>query len=85
MPGQDTTVASDPDLPFREIEVEKEENGLASDESLDVVRHEFLSDIDHLMSICRVVGAVPCSIGYFQSPLLPRLARTPFHSLQLVS
>ena len=77
-------MAGDPDLPFCEIKVEKEENGLASNESLDVVRYEFLPDIDHLMSVCRVVGVLPCSIGYFRFPLLLQLARTPFHSLQLV-
>jgi hypothetical protein len=43
-------VASDPDLPFGEIKVEKEEYSLASNESLDVVCHDFLSNIDHLMS-----------------------------------
>lgn len=43
-------MASNPDLPFCEIEVEKEENGLSGNESLDVVCYDFLSDIDHLMS-----------------------------------
>jgi len=41
-------MSSYPYLTFGEVEVQEEKDGLACDESLDVMRHEFLADIDHL-------------------------------------
>lgn len=86
MLGPESTVASNPNLPFREIKVEKEEYGLASNESLDVVGDEFLADIDHLASKVLARGSKPCSIEHPRPPLhIRQLARMLSHSLQLVS
>jgi len=42
-------MSRNPYLSFGEVEIQQEKDRLSGKESLDIVSHKFLADIDHLM------------------------------------